>query len=137
VLSKRTGYALRVLLYLASQNGKVVSASDIAGRLGLSIKVLEQILAVLKRSNLVKSERGNRGGYFMARRPEEVSLFEVLPLFEPKNQTVPGSHDAGSKVVAEVWADLGKQISSRLKEIKFSVLCERQRELQSTADYII
>lgn len=71
------------MLKLAARYGNGhVRAIEIAESEGISKKYLESILASLKIAGLVTSERGNRGGYSLARPPEEITMFDVLQPLE-------------------------------------------------------
>src|SRR5260221_2280213 len=78
-LSLRSEYAVRALLLLALNYGQpVTSIQTIAKHQNIPKRFLEQILNDLKSAGLVKSKRGVTGGYRLARRPEEVTLAQVV-----------------------------------------------------------
>ena len=54
----------------------------IAERMGIPEAYLEQLIAVLKREKLVVSTRGAQGGYVLSRRPEEITVGDVLRALE-------------------------------------------------------
>ena len=58
--------------------GKPVTVSSISSRQDLSMKYLEQILMVLRQSNLVRSTKGFKGGYVLTRPAKEISLRTVI-----------------------------------------------------------
>ncbi len=79
-ISARMDYAIRALLSLAQadSDGAVVTADTLAERQGLPRKFLEAVLADLRKSGLVTSSRGSRGGYRLARGAEEITLGSVF-----------------------------------------------------------
>ena len=82
-LTTRSEYALLALIHLARARGPAyVSAVSIAEAQGLPPKFLEQLLLVLKRGGLVKSQKGQRGGYKLARPAEKISLAEIIRLLD-------------------------------------------------------
>lgn len=82
-LTSQSEYALLALVFLARQaEAKVTPAEKIAKAQDIPIKFLEQILIVLRRSGFVKSTKGMRGGYRLARPAKDISLAEVIRLFE-------------------------------------------------------
>ena len=82
-LSTRATYSLRALLELALAQGRgPVSAAVIAKRQALSVAYLEQLLHRLKRQGLIHSTRGPKGGYVLARAPEEITVAEVVRSLE-------------------------------------------------------
>lgn len=82
-LSKKSEYACLALLYMAENYGKSrVTIAKISKEKCIPKKFLEQILVQLKYMGLVKSERGPKGGYFLKKRPEKISLAEIIRGFE-------------------------------------------------------
>ena len=82
-LSTRSRYGTRMLLDIAAHGGNgPVSVSDISGRLGVSVKYLEQLIRPLKKAQYVKSSRGPKGGHQLAKSPEEISVGEIVRLLE-------------------------------------------------------
>ena len=83
MISTKGRYALRLMIDLAmhEQDG-FVSLKDISERQGISVKYLEQIMALLNKENLLSSQRGPQGGYRLAKKPEEYSVGEILRAVE-------------------------------------------------------
>ncbi|MBI4115847.1 MAG: Rrf2 family transcriptional regulator [Candidatus Omnitrophica bacterium] len=78
-LTKRGEYGLRALLALAMVHGqRTLSLREISSKENLPTKFLEQIMMVLKRSNLVESVKGKHGGYSLSRSPEKITVGEVI-----------------------------------------------------------
>jgi Rrf2 family protein len=83
MLAQRTRYALRSLLYLAEeQDGSPVQLARITETQRVPPKYLELIMLDLKKAGLVRSTRGPRGGYQLARAPEEISFGDVVRVME-------------------------------------------------------
>ena len=82
-LTARSEYALLALVHLARQNSEeVVSADSIARAKDIPPKFLEQILLTLKRARYLRSTKGQRGGYQLAKPAEAVTLAEIVRLFD-------------------------------------------------------
>lgn len=81
-LTKKTGYALIALSYLAERSSEIVSARRIAEDCGIPQALLTNILKELARTEIVKSERGSYGGYALARAPEDITLYELISTTE-------------------------------------------------------
>lgn len=83
-LSTKTRYGTRLILDLARTfGGEPAPVWEIAKRLDISPKYLEQIIVPLKKAGLVLATRGARGGYNLAKPPERITLGEVVRLLEP------------------------------------------------------
>ena len=82
-LSTRSRYGVRALLELAlNYNKGPLQIKIIAEREKISNKYLEQLISVLKTSGLVLSVRGPKGGYVLAKPPEEINLSDVFVVLE-------------------------------------------------------
>ena len=83
-ISTRGRYGIKVMVDLAmnSVNEKCVSLKSIAQRQGIPENYLEQLMAVLKRAEVVKSIRGAQGGYVLNRKPEDISVGDLLKILE-------------------------------------------------------
>jgi len=88
-LSTRSRYGTRLLVDLArSQEKGPVQISEISNRQNISVKYLEQIIRPLKEAELVTSVRGAKGGHMLAKRPEEITLGQIVRLFEGQTDLV-------------------------------------------------
>ena len=88
MFSKRTFSAVDATVVIASQQqGMTVSTQDIAELLGLSVSYLESILKVLKANGIIRSYRGPGGGYQIDADPSELSIWDVVSLFESESQS--------------------------------------------------
>ena len=82
-ISTKGRYALRMMLDLAiHQNEGFVSLKDIADRQGISNKYLEQIVPLLNRTGMLRTNRGYQGGYRLAKSPDAYTVGEILRLTE-------------------------------------------------------
>ncbi len=83
MIAQKTRYALRSLLFLAEEQDRApVQLGRIAETQRVPPKYLELIMLDLKRAGLVRSRRGPRGGYLLARTPEEISFGDVVRVME-------------------------------------------------------
>ena len=85
-LSTRSTYGMRALVELALASGRgPVSAARIAKRQALSAAYLEQLLHRLKKDGIVRSIRGPRGGYLLAKSPTHITMAEVVRVLDGAN----------------------------------------------------
>jgi Rrf2 family protein len=83
VLSKKSKYGLKALLVLGQEAGHgPVLVSDISQREAIPQKFLEAILLELKRHGIVESKKGRGGGYFLRRRPADITFGEVIRVLD-------------------------------------------------------
>jgi Rrf2 family protein len=92
-LSKTAGYAVHALSFIGTAAPESCFVGDVATALDLPKPYLAQIVNQLMHEGLVTTKRGYRGGVVLARRPEEISLLEVVRAMEgnqPMSQCVFG-----------------------------------------------
>lgn len=80
-LSTRARYALRMMVVFARNGGdrsKLVSLNDVSEQATVSRRYLEQIVIGLKEHGLIRGKSGKGGGYRLARRPEDITLNEIV-----------------------------------------------------------
>jgi len=83
ILSKKTRYALLALSKLAKDYGKgPILISEISNSEQIPQRFLESILLELKKMGILGSRLGKFGGYFLVKKPEEVSLDDIIRHFE-------------------------------------------------------
>lgn len=84
-LSTRGRYGTRLMIDLAQHYAMgPIPLNEIARRQDLSAKYLEQLIILLKGAGLIRSVRGRRGGYMLARKPEDINLGEIVETLEGK-----------------------------------------------------
>lgn len=78
-ISTKGRYALRMIVDLAiHQDEGYISLKDIAERENISKKYLEQIVPMLNKSGVLRTNRGNKGGYILAVSPDKISVADIL-----------------------------------------------------------
>jgi Rrf2 family protein len=88
-LSKTAGYAMHALSFIGTAAPKSCLVSEIASKLDLPRPYLAQIINQLTYQGLVTTKRGYRGGVTLAKRPEEISLLEIVKATDGNS---PASH---------------------------------------------
>jgi Rrf2 family protein len=133
-LSTRGRYGVRIMLELALHFGEgPVLLKDIAERQGISEKYLWQLINPLKSMGLIKSIRGARGGYVLAREPAEINLREILRILEGSLFLVdcvddPAACDRSeSCITREIWSETSKNISQSLESMTLGKMVERHK----------
>lgn len=94
-LSARGRYALAATISMAARHetGENITVISLSEDLGISKIYLEQVFSLLKKADVVSSQKGAQGGYRLAKPPQDISAFEVLwatdlSLFEDVGETV-------------------------------------------------
>jgi Rrf2 family transcriptional regulator, nitric oxide-sensitive transcriptional repressor len=79
-----TDYALRSLIYLVWFPDRLVTAEEIASYYGISKEHIIKVLQELARRGFTQTRRGRKGGSVLARDPNEITIKEVIMVFEGK-----------------------------------------------------
>lgn len=134
-ISTKGRYALCVMLDLAEHcNEGLISLKDISDRQNISKKYLEQIVALLNRPGILKTVRGSRGGYALARTPDKYTVGEILELAEGSLSPVPNLEDPSELAATAdsqflpVWQGLYEVVNNYLSGITLQDILDRQME---------
>ena len=88
-LSTRSRYGTRILVDLARHNDQgPIQIGEISKRQDISVKYLEQLIRPLKQASMVTSVRGPKGGHMLAKEPEDITLGQIVRLFEGQTELV-------------------------------------------------
>lgn len=77
-LSRFTDYTLRVLFYVATNDDRLVTLSEIAKCYDISIEHLRKVVHALSKSGQLATFRGKNGGIRLAKQPEEINIGQVI-----------------------------------------------------------
>jgi len=142
-LSTRTRYGIRAMLELAVNfNTAPLQTKVIAQRQSISAKYLEQLMAMLKSGGFVRSIRGSKGGYVLAKPPNQIKLSDVFYALEGSLISVECLEDEDycarvpDCVARQLWADVQKAIENVLQSITLEDLVDRTKN-KKTLNYQI
>jgi Rrf2 family protein len=134
---QRVDYALRVLALLAVEPPDTyVAAGELASRLVLPKRFVEQQVTVLARAGIVRSRRGATGGCALALEPSQVTVRDVVLAIQGDVLDVPRQR---GQATAEVWRQAAVVLDDFLGEVTLADIASRQREIdaQSAPMYYI
>src|SRR5437763_13868483 len=83
MISQTVEYALRAIVHLAAYPGAAQTNRQIAEATKVPMPYLSKVLQQMTRAGLIRSHRGLRGGFTLARRPDEITVFEVFEVVDP------------------------------------------------------
>ena len=81
-ITSKSPYAIQALAELGRSGEGPVPIGELARRRDIPVQFLEQLFAVLRRSGLLRSQRGVKGGYSFAREPAEITVLELVELLD-------------------------------------------------------
>jgi Rrf2 family iron-sulfur cluster assembly transcriptional regulator len=137
-LSTKAQYAVRALVDLSLHSGgRPVALREISLREDIPLNYLEQLFLRLKKGDIIKSVRGPRGGYILARQSAEIKVGEIVATVEETLNPVScldneeSSCARGNRCVTRnVWKGLGERIRGFLDSINLEDLTLEAREKQ-------
>ena len=136
-LTSKGRYAVMALVDLARfDNINPVSLRDISLRQNISLDYLEQIFLKLKKNQIVKSIRGNQGGYVLSKNPNDIKLTNIFHAVDEKVKTVQCKKDskkgcngrATKCVTHNLWDELENHINSFFEQKSLKDLIQDKRE---------
>ena len=130
-MTKQTDYGIVLLSRMAGVPDRLFNATELAAETRLPQPTVSKILKILGRSGLLESHRGVKGGYTLARRPEAISVTEVIGVLEgPIGITecidnTPGecSHEARCQVRGN-WHRINEAIRQALDGINLAEMAQ-------------
>lgn len=142
-LTTKSRYGLRAMFDIAYNCGTMpAQIQDISRRQEISPRYLEQIFQSLKRAGILTSKRGPQGGYCLARKPDQITVLEILNATEQdvlltecagetvkkKKRTVDCPFE-GKCVTQTVWEEASTLLNDLFGGITLQNLCERGQSL--------
>ncbi len=138
-LSTQSRYGVRAVFDIAYHGGgEGVQIKDIARRQEISPRYLEQIFQKLRDAGIVTSKRGPRGGYSLAKSPEEIRLVDIIRVTEGGLEPVFCVHpeksgkdcDRVAKCVTRlIWKEAGEKLEDFFDSVTIQDLCEKSELL--------
>ena len=116
------------------KNNEPISLRDISIRQGISLVYLEQLFSKLKKNQIVKSVRGNKGGYVLSKQASEIKISDVFIAVDEKIKTVGcekhsdnGCNGKSSKCIThDLWDELEDYINNFFRQKTLSDLVNKR-----------
>lgn len=130
-LSVKVDYACRVLAQLARKRGGdgLAHIEDLSRLEAVPANYLVQILSELRNGGLITSRRGKQGGYALARKPETITLLEIVRVIEGDllDVTTAGEGQSGRQV-NQVWQDIRVAFEESARAVTLDKLVPKASE---------
>ncbi len=130
MVSLKSKYGLKAIVSLANNYGKGhLQAKEIASQQDVPVRYLELLLSQLRRARMVDATRGKNGGYILSRDPNDITIWDVVSIFEGKVIFSPDSDGASNdgaagKVFGQVWKEAENRVVDYLKSVKITDVME-------------
>jgi Rrf2 family protein len=127
-LSAKADYAVRATLELAAHGGGPLKRNELAAAQSIPAGFLENILLDLRQADVVRSQRGPDGGYWLARPAEEISVADVVRAVEGPLASVRGerpgalSFQGSARPLEELWVAVRASLRAVLESVTLADL---------------
>jgi len=137
-LTRLTDYGILLLTTFArTGGGKTRSARDLSEEARLPLPTVSKLLKVLARSGLLEAHRGVKGGFTLARSPEQITVAEVIDALEgPIGVTECSSHDDGGGcgivrtcITRNHWMKINQAVLGALRGITLAEMARPSGEV--------
>jgi Rrf2 family protein len=141
MISKKAKYAINALVHLAKRkNDGPILISDIAKSEHIPQKFLEAILLDLKKAGILASKKGKGGGYYLLKSTKEVSMADVIRLFDGAIALLPcvahkyyerceECKDEETCGIRDVFSDVRNKTVQLLKKATLDEIVKRENRL--------
>jgi Rrf2 family iron-sulfur cluster assembly transcriptional regulator len=147
-LTTKGRFAVTAMIDLAMRQDKgPVTLAGISRRQEISLSYLEQLFGKLRRHEIVESVRGPGGGYNLARRPEDVTVADIIiAVDEPLDATQCGGkenchsadHPNGTRCMThDLWTTLNAKMVEYLDSVSLKDLVDQQKQKQLANERVV
>lgn len=143
-LSTRGRYGVRLMIDLAlNYTDRPVLLKDIAARQNISEKYLWQLISSLSKAGLVRSIRGARGGYFLAKESDSISLKDIISVLEGQLCLANCIEDSdccnrsNECITKNIWQVVSSKMLETLESITLSDMVKMQKNKKVDGNYIL
>lgn len=138
-LSTKSRYGVRAIFDIAYHSGGLpTQIKEISRRQGITPRYLEQIFQKLKRAGIVNSIRGPKGGYYLARKPKNIAVSDVIRAVEESMVPVFCARPPKGRkkcpreshcVARQIWQEAGWRIIEYFDSVSIEKMCNLARDL--------
>jgi Rrf2 family transcriptional regulator, cysteine metabolism repressor len=129
-ITSKSRYAVVAMAELARSGDRPVPIKELADRRRIPEQFLEQLFSTLRRAGLLSSHRGMKGGYTLARPPEEITVLEVV-------QTLDGKVGQEADEAGGIWAEGVKALRNVFGQTTIAEVARRELDDAAAGMYFI
>ncbi len=129
-VTSKSRYAVVALAELARSGTEPVPIGQIAERRGMPVQFLEQLFSTLRRAGILDSRRGAKGGYTLARPPEQITVLEVV-------QALDGVVGEEGKEAGGIWAEGVEALRETFSSNTIADIARRESQESGAGMYYI
>ena len=129
-VTSKSRYAVVAMAELARSGDRPVPIATIAERRGMPVQFLEQLFSTLRRDGLLQSQRGVKGGYTLARPPDQITVIEVV-------QSLDGKLGDEASEAGGIWAEGVEALRDVFRTTTIADIARREAEDAGSQMYYI
>jgi Rrf2 family cysteine metabolism transcriptional repressor len=129
-VTSKSRYAVVAMAELARSGERPVPIKELAERRRIPEQFLEQLFSTLRRAGLLTSHRGMKGGYTLARRPEDINVLEVV-------QALDGKIGQEADEAGGIWAEGVGELRGVFSRTTIAEIARREAEEAGSRMYYI
>jgi len=129
-VTSKSRYAVVAMAELARSGDRPVPIAQVAERRGMPVQFLEQLFSTLRRDGLLHSQRGVKGGYTLARPPDEITVIEVV-------QALDGKLGEEAAEAGGIWAEGVEALREVFRSTTIADIARREAEDAGSQMYYI
>ena len=141
IISSKGKYGLVALMDICLYSrSEAVTLKSVSKRQDISERYLEQIFSILRKGGIITSKKGAQGGYFLARKPKDITVGEILNILEGYLKIVSPSeekNDIECFMQKKIWNNINRQIETYFNSITLEELVKDYIEGKITIMYYI
>lgn len=141
-VSSKSRYGIRALVDLGiNAKEEQIALAEVAERQNISIQYLEQVFSALRKAGLIKSIKGAKGGYLLGKKPEEMTLYEIIQTLDgniaimeiAQGEPLEKGQYVEAAVRESVWKPLDDLTEQFLKSITIKDLMLKAKDKKTSA----
>lgn len=132
LITREIDYAVRALIYLAdNKNEGIVSVPELVDELGITRPFLRKIMQLLAKAGVIESYKGNKGGFRLIKKPDDVYLIDLVEIFQGNfslNECILNKDicpNKGNCILKDRVDDIEEKVRVELKSIDLSSLIKK------------
>ena len=129
-VTSKSRYAVVALAELSRTGSEPVPIAQVAERRGIPVQFLEQLFSTLRRAGILTSHRGAKGGYTLARPPEEITVLEVV-------QALDGTLGQEGKEAGGIWEQGVESLRETFRSNTVADIAQREDQESGSGMYYI
>ena len=131
LITREIDYAIRALIHLTGSRERIVPVTELVEELGITRPFLRKIMQELAKADIVGSHKGNKGGFRLKKKPENIYLIDLVEVFQGKfslNECILNKDicpNRGNCILKKRIEDIEEKVKKELESIDLRSLIKK------------